>query len=153
MIEEAIVPDHASMVAFGREFAQRLGTGDVVLLHGDLGVGKTTLTQGIADGLGVREAIQSPTFALVAEHEGVDGSGQPVRLYHLDLYRLESEAELEGIGYEQYVSPVDAISVVEWPERAGDWLPDRFWLVRIGYQASGGRKVRVERHGVVDDVR
>ena len=144
--EEMVIPNHEAMVTFGQEFARRLRAGDVLLLHGDLGAGKTTLTQGIAAGLGVSESIQSPTFALVAEHEGVDGSGLPIRVYHLDLYRLENEEELEGIGYELYVAPVDGISVIEWPERAGEWLPDRFWLIRIGNRESGGRVVRVERH-------
>ena len=139
------LPDHNAMVRFGREFASVLRSGDVVLLHGDLGAGKTTLTQGIAGGLGVTEAIQSPTFSLVAEHDGVDVEGRPMRLYHLDLYRLDDPEELEGIGYEQYVSPEDGVSVIEWPERAGEWLPDSFWLLQISHGAGGGRVIERSR--------
>jgi tRNA threonylcarbamoyladenosine biosynthesis protein TsaE len=62
------------------------------------------------------------------------------------LYRLEGEPELEAIGYEQYLAPDDAISVIEWPERAGTWLPERFWLVRITNSTGNGRDVEIERH-------
>ena len=79
-VDVVIIPDHDAMVRFGREFAVGLRSGDVVLLHGDLGAGKTTITQGIAAGLGVKEAIQSPTFSLVAEHEGIDIEGRPIRV-------------------------------------------------------------------------
>lgn len=129
-----------AMQVFGRELAAHLRPGDVVLLHGDLGAGKTTLTQGIAAGLGVSDAVQSPTFTLVQEHRG-----REMMLYHLDLYRLDDPSELESLGYEAYLDPEDGISVIEWPERAGDWLPERFWLVRIGHLGGDRRRVDVER--------
>ncbi len=146
--EETVeVPDAAAMRAFGRSFADRLRRGDVVLLHGDLGAGKTTLAQGITEGLGVRDPVQSPTFSIVAEHDGSDVDGRSIRLYHLDLYRLTDPLELEGLGYEQYLDPGDAISIIEWPERAGDWLPDRFWLLRITHAPSDDRRINLSRHG------
>jgi len=129
-----------AMQAFGRILAGYLQTGDVVLLHGDLGAGKTTLTQGIAAGLGVTDAIQSPTFTLVQEHRGAS-----MAMYHLDLYRLEDPSELESLGYETYLDPVDGVSVIEWPERAGDWLPGRFWLVQIDHLGGDRRRVNVRR--------
>jgi len=140
------IPDPEAMRAFGRLFASRLGRGDVVLLHGDLGAGKTTLTQGIAAGLGAREPVQSPTFSIVAEHDGVDARGRAVRLYHLDLYRLDDPGDLEALGYEQYLDPTEGISIIEWPERAGAWLPDRFWLLRITHSANGGRRIERSWH-------
>jgi tRNA threonylcarbamoyladenosine biosynthesis protein TsaE len=140
------IPDHAGMIEYGRTFAATLKPGDVVLLHGDLGAGKTTLTQGMALGLGVEEAIQSPTFSLVAEHDGRDSEGRPLRLYHLDLYRLEEVDELEGLGYEQYLAPEDGVTVIEWPERADDWLPDGFWLLRIDHAPGGGRTIERSFH-------
>lgn len=142
----AEIPHADAMRAYGRSFAAGLRRGDVVLLHGDLGAGKTTLTQGIAAGLGVEGAVQSPTFSIVAEHDGVDAEGHPVRLYHLDLYRLAEPQELASLGYEQYIDPIDAISIIEWPERAGAWLPDRFWLLRITHSGIGGRRVERSRH-------
>jgi tRNA threonylcarbamoyladenosine biosynthesis protein TsaE len=135
------IPDANAMRALGIEFAPSLMSGDVVLLHGDLGAGKTTLTQGIAQGLQVAGPIQSPTFSIVAEHAAITASGESVTLYHLDLYRLEDPAELEGLGYDQFIAPRSGIAVIEWPERARDWLPDRFWLIHITHAASGGRHV------------
>lgn len=135
-----------AMRAFGVAFSRRLNAGDVVLLHGDLGAGKTTMTQGIARGLGVRGAVQSPTFTLVQEHRGTR-----LVLYHLDLYRLDDPSELEGIGYETYLDPVDGVSVIEWPERAGDWLPERFWLIQIDHFGGDRRRLRV-RHGSLSEL-
>jgi tRNA threonylcarbamoyladenosine biosynthesis protein TsaE len=130
--------------ALGAEIGRLLRPGDVVLLHGDLGAGKTTLTQGIAQGFGVREQIQSPTFTLVAEHEGRTATGVWINLYHLDLYRLAGEEDLDSFGWEQYLAPVDGVSVVEWPERAGTWLPDEYLLVRLESDGADRRRVAVE---------
>ena len=131
------------MQALGEQLATQLVAGDVLLLHGDLGAGKTTLVQGIARGFQVEEAVQSPTFTLVAEHDGVTTSGEPMRLYHLDLYRLADPSELESFGYETYLQPEDGISLIEWPERADDWLPERFLLVRIDYAEGGSRSLTI----------
>jgi len=131
-----------AMHDYGRAFAGQLQAGDVVLLHGDLGAGKTTLTQGIAAGLGVPVPVQSPTFTLVSEHRGTS-----LMLYHLDLYRLDDPAELESFGYETYLTPEDGVSVIEWPERTGDWLPDAFWLIRIAHLGGDRRLVTRQRIG------
>jgi tRNA threonylcarbamoyladenosine biosynthesis protein TsaE len=137
------VPTSEAMVDFGRRLAGRLRAGDVVLLHGDLGAGKTTLVQGMARGLGVEGPVQSPTFTLVGEHAGLDPTGQPLRVYHLDLYRLDDPEALETIGYDDYLHPDDGISLIEWPERAEGWLPERFLLIAIDYREGGGRAVTV----------
>lgn len=139
-IERHVIASGEEMQGFGRSFASRLACGDVVLLHGDLGAGKTTLTQGIAAGLGVIKTVQSPTFTLVREHQGRD-----MMLYHLDLYRLDDPSELEGIGYETYLDPADGVCVIEWPERAGDWLPDRAWLVEISHLGGDQRRLVIQR--------
>ncbi|MEJ7902402.1 MAG: tRNA (adenosine(37)-N6)-threonylcarbamoyltransferase complex ATPase subunit type 1 TsaE [Thermomicrobiales bacterium] len=140
------IPDADAMRAFGQSMASHLRTGDVVLLHGELGAGKTTLTQGIASGLGVKGPVQSPTFSIVTEHEGKDSQGDVIRLYHLDLYRLGDPGDLETLGYDQYVEPVDAISIIEWPERAGPWLPKQFWRLRITQSQGGGRRIEQSWH-------
>jgi tRNA threonylcarbamoyladenosine biosynthesis protein TsaE len=129
---------------FGATLGRLLRPGDVVLLHGDLGAGKTTLTQGIAQGLGVHEPIQSPTFTLVAEHTGETAEGEPINLYHLDLYRLAGEDDLDSFGWEQFLAPSDGISVVEWPERAGTWLPEDYLLVRLEPEGADRRRVTIE---------
>ena len=127
----------------GRAIGRLLRRGDVVLLNGDLGAGKTTLTQGIAAGLGIDEPVQSPTFTLVAQHEGRDANGAEITLYHLDLYRLRDEVDLESFGFDQYLEPADGVSVIEWPERAGTWLPDRYLLVDIAIHGPDHRRLRV----------
>lgn len=137
-----IIESAAAMRALGRELAASLQSGDVVLLHGDLGAGKTTFTQGVAEGLGIESPVQSPTFTLVREHDA-----PTMRLYHLDLYRLDSPDELEDIGYEVYINPPDGVSLIEWPERAGDWLPDRFLLVHIEHLGGDRRSVELTQHG------
>lgn len=112
--------------------------GDVLLLHGDLGAGKTTLTKGIARALGVAGAVSSPSFALVNEY-----ILPSVRLFHLDLYRLNDPDDLESIGFEELTSAEDGISIVEWPERAGAKLPDRYLLIEIDYTGDGHRRVQI----------
>ena len=120
----------------GRQLAARLEPGDVVALSGDLGAGKTHLVQGVADGLGLDgAAVTSPTFALVQEH----GEGD---LLHLDLYRIESDAEAAGLGLGDLLDG-DAIAFVEWPERAAGWLPRRTLWLRLSH--LGGDRRRVER--------
>jgi tRNA threonylcarbamoyladenosine biosynthesis protein TsaE len=126
--------------ALAASLAPALQTGDVLLLHGDLGAGKTTFVQGLASALGADESIQSPTFTIVAQHQTRLGT-----LYHLDLYRLVDPDELESVGYEAFIDPVDGITVIEWPERAGDWLPDRYILITFEYIDPEHRKVEISR--------
>jgi len=130
----------------GARLAGHLRRGDVLLLHGDLGAGKTTLAQGIARGLGVEGAVQSPTFTLVAEHEGRDAAGAPLRLYHLDLYRL-TEDELDSFGFDDYLAPVDGVTLIEWPERAGHRLPAHALLVRLEPAGADRRRIVVSEPG------
>lgn len=136
-----LITGETAMRQLGSKLAEELRVGDVLLLHGDLGAGKTTLTQGIATGLGIAEVVQSPTFGLVAVHNGVTSDGTSVRLYHLDLYRLNDPGDLESIGFDQYANPDDGITVIEWPERAVGWLPDRYLVVSIEYAGLEERSV------------
>ncbi len=108
---------------------QRLGAalgagaqpGTMLLLSGPLGSGKTCLTKGIARGLGIHEVVNSPTFVLVGEYQG------RLPLYHVDLYRLESPAEIAALGLEDYFA--GGVCVVEWAERARDLFPaDHLWI-------------------------
>lgn len=144
------IPTPDEMRRFGGAIGAWLRPGDVLLLHGDLGAGKTTLAQGVAAALGVREAIQSPTFTLVAEHQGRLPGGQPVQINHLDLYRLASPDELESLGYEQYIDSDEAIALIEWPERAADWLPEAYLLVSIAYEPPG-RRIELSAHRLPDE--
>lgn len=131
----------------GRLIGSLLQPGDTVCLYGDLGAGKTHLSYGIAKGLEVREDyITSPTFAFVNEYEG------RIPFYHIDLYRLKDPAELQGIGFEEYVDS-DGATVIEWAERAEDELPGERLSVylsdvsadsrEIGFLAEGERYARL----------
>jgi tRNA threonylcarbamoyladenosine biosynthesis protein TsaE len=95
----------------GQRLAERLDAGAVVGLSGDLGAGKTRLVQGIARALGIRGRVQSPTFALVNVH----AEGR-IPLYHLDLYRLDTPAQIQSAGLEEYLGS-DGVTVIEWAER------------------------------------
>jgi tRNA threonylcarbamoyladenosine biosynthesis protein TsaE len=97
----------------GAQLGRLLAAGDVVLLTGTLGAGKTAFTQGIGAGLGVRETVNSPTFMLVKEYAG------RLPLYHFDLYRIEEPEELYALGFEEYFGG-DGVAVVEWAERGED---------------------------------
>lgn len=125
-------------VRYGELIGAWLQPGDVVLLHGDLGAGKTTLTKGIARALGVPDTVASPSFALVNEY-----ALPALRLFHLDLYRLNDLADLESIGFSELTSAADAVAIVEWPERARALLPDHYLLVEIDYAAEGSRSLRI----------
>ena len=128
--------------AIGERLGRRLRPGDLVLLHGDLGAGKTTLAQGIARGLGVFGPVQSPTFTLVNELDGRTPDGRSIRLYHLDLYRLAGDdAELDSFGFDDYLAPPDGVALIEWPERAAARLPDSFLLVRLESIGDGRRRL------------
>jgi len=104
-------------MALGRRLAEQLQPRTVIGLSGDLGAGKTRLVHGLARGLGIPGRVQSPTFALVNVHVG----GR-MPLYHLDLYRLETPALIQGAGLEEYLEP-DGVAVIEWAERWFDPNP------------------------------
>ena len=105
------------LAAWGAAFGRAAHPPLLVTLSGDLGAGKTTLAQAICRGYGVAEPVTSPTYALVHEYASPRG---PV--YHLDLYRLESPAELDALGWDDVIG-AHALVLVEWPTRAGDRLP------------------------------
>ena len=94
MLSEVVTHSAAETIAFGREFAKNVECGAVIVLDGDLGAGKTQLTKGFAEVLGVKTEIISPTFNILLEYDGAD-----TKLYHFDLYRLEDETELDDIGF------------------------------------------------------
>jgi tRNA threonylcarbamoyladenosine biosynthesis protein TsaE len=107
----------AGTVAIGRKLAEWLTAPRLMILRGDLGAGKTTLVKGIATALGAAEPdeVTSPTFTLVHEYSGAL-DGKPIKLLHLDLYRLDSERQLESLGLDEMQTP-DALILIEWGEK------------------------------------
>jgi tRNA threonylcarbamoyladenosine biosynthesis protein TsaE len=132
--------------ALGRRLGALLAPGEVVLLHGDLGAGKTTLTQGVLEGLGAASAAQSPTFTLVSEHLARTAGGDSVRVYHVDLYRLSGPEEIGSFGYGDLLNDAGSIVLVEWPERAGELLPERYLLVTLHFAGEDRRRIELSWH-------
>lgn len=102
-----------------QKIAKKLKNGDLIILQGDLGAGKTQLVQWIGEFLNVKDQVTSPTFSLVQTYEGDLG-----RIYHLDLYRFESSDEIEDLDYESYLYPEGAITFIEWADRIEEYLPN-----------------------------
>lgn len=128
--------------AAGALLGRLLERGDVVLLTGTLGSGKTTFVQGIARALQADDYVQSPTFTLVAEHAGVAGDDLPVRLYHVDLYRLNGVDDVGTLGLDDYFDDPDGITVIEWPDRAPVAMPETYLVVDLEFVADTKRNLR-----------
>ncbi len=124
--------------AFGSQFAQRLGIGDCVALIGGLGAGKTALTRGLADGLGLDDTrlVSSPTYVLVQEYIGTSP------IFHLDLYRMvDPGAELADLGLEEMIE--EGVTIIEWADRAPEALPNNRWEVTIAITAESSRQFTI----------
>lgn len=131
-------------VLFGRHIASQVIPGDIIFLNGDLGAGKTTLTQAIGYGLGVPKScyITSPTFSLLHEYPG------DIPLYHMDLYRLSGEEEVIELGFEDYLYG-EGVCVIEWPDRLGDLIPANRLVIDIETQGRS-RVVTLTGHGSME---
>ena len=124
----------------GRELAQHFTGGEVLLLSGTLGAGKTCLTQGIAWGLGIREHARSPTFVLASEYQG------RLTLYHMDLYRLDDLMEIDDLGLDEYLFG-EGVCVIEWAEKGVGVLPEEGLKIRIEVKGENDRELTLEAHG------
>lgn len=124
----------------GRKLGRRLAAGDVVCLLGELGAGKTTFTKGLAEALGFKGRVTSPTFGLAREYRGKD-----VRIYHLDLYRV-AENETGDIGLEDYLHDPRGVCVIEWPAAVGAFMPQDYITVKLGHRPEG-RTIAVTAKG------
>lgn len=101
----------------GFDFSKNLAKGDVVLLEGNLGAGKTTFVQGVADGLNIAGRMISPTFVIVRSHKG-KLKGLDVNIYHVDLYRIENEDEIKNLGLEEIFEDKNGIVLIEWGKKS-----------------------------------
>jgi tRNA threonylcarbamoyladenosine biosynthesis protein TsaE len=136
---ESITNSFEETIRLGREIGAELKPPVLILLTGDLGAGKTTLTKGIASGMGAaqEEDVTSPTFTLVHKYEGRN------RVYHIDLYRIEGLHDLETLGIEDFFSE-QAVVIVEWPDKLAlrtDWPVVR---IRLEHVAEESRRISIE---------
>jgi len=130
LVGEREILTPAAMEELGRTLGEQLEAGDVVVLTGELGAGKTTLTRGIGEGLGIRGPVQSPTFVLARTHPSLVG-GPP--LVHVDAYRLGSALELDDLDIEVAGSVV----IVEWGRGMAERLADAWWEIEIERELGG----------------
>jgi tRNA threonylcarbamoyladenosine biosynthesis protein TsaE len=142
-IHEFTTQSDADTIELGRKLAGLLKPPQLLILRGDLGTGKTTLVKGIAQALDAAEAdeVTSPTFTLVHEYEGTR-DGKPVKLFHLDVYRLEGERALETLGLDELLTP-DALVLVEWGEKFKSIRKKATGEIAISSTGGDARKITV----------
>lgn len=131
----------AETFALGRQIGEQAKPGEVYTLIGDLGVGKTVFTQGLAAGLGITEAVNSPTFTIVQVYE--DGR---IPFYHFDVYRIGDVEEMDEVGYEDYVYG-EGVSLIEWANLIEEILPEHYRRITIEKNPEKGfdyRKITIE---------
>ncbi len=133
--------------ALGEKLAHLLLPGDVLLLWGDLGAGKSELTRGIAKGLGVTGPISSPSFTIMNVY--VEGR---IPLYHFDWYRLQSSEELYEMGMDEYLGG-DGVAVIEWPGQCPDAIPEKYLSITIEPQEDETRRILFDYCGGFRDLK
>lgn len=120
---------------FGEEFAAKIKDGGVVFLYGELGAGKTTFVQGVAKGLGISRRIVSPTFIIVRQYGN---------FYHIDLYRLNDQREIEALGLQELWQNPKNIILIEWPEKLKTILPKRRWELKFKSEGENEKEIKYE---------
>jgi len=131
----------ASTLKIGRAISRHLRPGDIILLSGTLGAGKTVLAKGIAQGLGIsKDKVISPTFVLLRIHKGKHP------LHHFDFYRLKTPHDILALGYEEYFYS-EGITLIEWPERLKFLLPKEFLKIKLSAKAANSRSLQFVARG------
>lgn len=131
-MEKVITKTREETEAFACEYAKTLRAGDVVLLDGDMGAGKTVFSKGVAKGLGIKEEVTSPTYAYMNDYDG--------RLFHYDCYRIESVAQAENLGLADYFD-MGGICLIEWAQNIAPLLPRKVRRVVIRKLSENEREI------------
>jgi len=125
----------------GKNLGQNLSAGSIIALTGELGSGKTTLVQGIGEGMGIKSLIKSPSFVIINEYDG------PLPLYHFDLYRLNNAEEILSLGYEEYFYKKRGVVVIEWAKKIKDLLPEEYLEINLKIVNLSKRKISGQAYG------
>lgn len=129
----------------GQDLARTLTSGTIICLQGELGAGKTTLVQGIAEGLGIEGEITSPTFTLMNTYSATSPGTTIHTLVHIDTYRLKNAEELIAIGAEDYLGAPGVATIIEWPEKIIDLLKDKkVTSVTLEHLSGDQRKITIK---------
>ena len=145
MTTEFVTHSAAETIEVGKIIGSRLRGGDIIAFKGGLGAGKTTITHGIALGMGLRDDVSSPTFAIVNEY-----IGDKLSLCHFDMYRMSAD-ELESIGFYDYLTN-DRVLAIEWSENIADELPDGIITIEILRTGEDDRRIIVTGDERFDDI-
>ena len=124
-------------IELGKKIGRLLKKGDIIAMQGTLAAGKTTITKGIAQALGITETITSPTFCLISEYQG------NMPLYHMDVYRLEGTEDFINLGTDDMLYG-DGVSIIEWSEKIMDELPSSTIILKITPQDDGKRLIEID---------
>lgn len=127
--------------ALGVDFAKNLKPGRILALYGELGSGKTTFSQGIIKGLGIKKRIISPTFIIVRKYELED---KIKAVYHLDLYRIGGEEDLDSIGFNELIKDKEGVVLIEWADKIKERLPKERIEVHFKYVSENEREINIE---------
>ena len=144
--EEFISFSEEETIALGSKFAERLNIGDSVALNGDLGSGKTEFIKGICNYFNVEDIVNSPTFTIINQYHG-EKNKKEIHIYHLDLYRIKSTAELSEIGFGECLNSDEIIKLIEWAEKAGDIIYKWEYKVTLSIsdEDENKRQIRIIR--------
>lgn len=144
MDKKTITKSSSETMVLGSTFAKELKAGDVVMLFGDLGSGKTTFAQGIAQGLEIADRIISPTFVLIRSHNV--NVGHTKNLNHIDLYRIEKPSELANLGLTEVLERSDSINVIEWADRLAGFEPKNGYKIYFKHLNGNKREITIKDH-------
>lgn len=148
MKQTVVTRNEGETKKFGREFFKRfhLDQGGTLALYGELGSGKTTFVQGLAEGLEIKRRVISPTFIIVRSYKLRTKNPELSNLYHIDLYRIDLEKEVEGLGLQEIINDNSAIVAIEWAEKLGEQLPKKRWDLHFRYVDESTREIKIEKH-------
>lgn len=129
----------------GEKFGKTLACSAIICLEGDLGSGKTTFIKGLAKGLGIKNAVTSPTFLMIKKYEIKRGGCAARSFYHIDCYRADNVQKLQFLGIEDILKEKSAITAIEWPEKIKDYIPERAITIKFEWVSENERKICIKK--------